>query len=119
LNEANKKRNFEIEGDEAMSLYKKQAFAQRGKNEAINNPVKFVSEVPAFSNEEKMLTPEDLENDDMSKREKVHGNDGMSQWSFINLFKAKKEEPQKRIDNVAYTMEDVILFESRKCNISR
>jgi len=89
-----------------MAQYKKQALANRGKNEAINNPVNFVSEVPAFQKEEKMLTPEDLANDDMTKREKVHGNDGKSQWSFINIFK-KKEEPLPRSTNTPYTIEDV------------
>ena len=99
-----------------MALAKQRLLAANnpnGSNFGKNSQASVSQTGPQSQDEEKMITPEDLKNDDMSKRQKVqlHGNDGKSQWSFMNIFGKKKEEPQKGAMQ-AFTMEEVtFIFE--------
>lgn len=115
LNDASNKRNFEKEAKIAQD--KQKLLAANGPNGQPNGANGIMGKIAqAFGgkSEEKMITPEDLANDDMSKRQKVplsrmHGNDGQSQWSFMNLVKPKQAEPQKTSAGgmQSYTMDDV------------
>ncbi len=97
-----------------MALAKQKILAANnpnGGNFGKNSQASVSQTGPQSQDDEKMITPEDLKNDDMSKRQKVqvHGNDGKSQWSFMNIFGKKKEEPKSGAMQT-YTMEEVKFF---------
>ena len=82
------------------------------------NPFKFVKKaeetadykLPTFGQKDEDLIGSDLLDDDLTKRQKVHGGDGMTQWEFIKMSSSAANQAQTQVPQggyQAYTLVDV------------
>jgi len=127
LNESSQKRNYKVEAELAKD---KKRILNSNNNGLAGNPFNLVSKrspdnsnskLPTFGNgtsnnvdDDKYLDPSALDGDDMTKRQKVAGNDGKTQHTFIKLSNGVTDPAYQKGELGAYTMADVKKHNSRQ-----